>query len=737
MGSQLVQAQWSLNETSDSVYGIARGILQAATSDNVQPLALMACEQFGNTLAISHKTRLRIERTVLPTPEPVTLRFLKVKVGFMKHDCAVQLGSNQAGLRFLALASALISSVSAWRCADALLLMLESTTSDKRLLPTTRHLADLMSSLEDRCRLSGFADEVYGYDSIIVGASTAKGYSNYRCAHLVPQPEGLAALVDACRQLQRVGDNQLISVVVEVRQCAAWVAAFSKWSLELPPSIQFADGTPIISQPGPQFTIIVSPEQDGLDDGDIKVGKKFKLDSIQELVVQCSSSPDYPTYRVTFSTFRSLLLGSCNDQKWAQDAIIATLPFAIKLICDSTYSLDTTIARRVNPEGHTQQFTVTPAPILPDMNTISQTMRFIFGLGQEFPFDSLASVKSFRHLSEVERYLHTMTKYRKIHEQRYPDGHFWKATDPIHDPPDISSRIKHFVNELSYMCVFVVLLSLLDGMEDLHFIPLDHRYDYDWRGSQFYQKIIKLLLKGEGCISRGDVEYEIGTLLRGTAQITERAFVYSVRPHIFWYSILDMVLGSNGILRIRSCRGRLMYEAQVYDEILFPDTPILPEYHQNPPVSVYSATQNLWTNAKTQWQVTTHEGLLYGCLALINRRDPKIVYGYSNPASAIEDLTILLVNCEHPTDSQIEKQSSEFRFVSPEGLRSVIEDRLNHRGRNIFAVGGINELQVFCLGFLADRASKYESHLVVMRRRACLACCIGVCVKTQSRYLIL
>ncbi|KAK5630902.1 hypothetical protein RRF57_006617 [Xylaria bambusicola] len=175
MGSQLVQAQWSLNQTSDSVYSIARGVLEAATSDNVQPLAIMACEQFGNTLAISRETRLRIERTVLPTPEPVTIQFLKAKVGFKKHDCAVQLGINQAGLRFLALAAALISSASNVYCANALMLMLEETTSDKRLLPTRRHLLDLMSSLDARCRLSGFSDVVFGYNRMIIGASSLKG----------------------------------------------------------------------------------------------------------------------------------------------------------------------------------------------------------------------------------------------------------------------------------------------------------------------------------------------------------------------------------------------------------------------------------------------------------------------------------------------------------------------------------------------------------------------------------
>lgn len=189
---------------------------------------------FGNTLAISRETRLRIERTVLPTPEPVTIRFLNAKVVFMRHDCAVQLGSNQAGLRFLALAAALVSSVSALHCADVLMLMLEDTTSDKRLLPTTKHLADLISSLEGRFQLSGFADIVFGYNSNLMGASRTKGYQNYPGPFIL-ESKALATLVDACRHLQRVDDHELSSGSVEAGVSAAWVAAFSKWSLELPP----------------------------------------------------------------------------------------------------------------------------------------------------------------------------------------------------------------------------------------------------------------------------------------------------------------------------------------------------------------------------------------------------------------------------------------------------------------------------------------------------------------------
>jgi hypothetical protein len=39
-----IQAQWSLDQTVGSALAVARGIFQAATNDNVQPLAILACE---------------------------------------------------------------------------------------------------------------------------------------------------------------------------------------------------------------------------------------------------------------------------------------------------------------------------------------------------------------------------------------------------------------------------------------------------------------------------------------------------------------------------------------------------------------------------------------------------------------------------------------------------------------------------------------------------------------------
>lgn len=52
----------SVDQTAGGVLSTVRSLVQAATSDNVQVLALNACEQLGTTLPILNTaTRIKIE----------------------------------------------------------------------------------------------------------------------------------------------------------------------------------------------------------------------------------------------------------------------------------------------------------------------------------------------------------------------------------------------------------------------------------------------------------------------------------------------------------------------------------------------------------------------------------------------------------------------------------------------------------------------------------------------------
>jgi hypothetical protein len=77
MAGLAIQMGWSLSESSQSVFSVFRGVIAAATSDNVQVLAIMACEKFGNTIAISNQTATKVTSTIVPSPEPVHITFVE------------------------------------------------------------------------------------------------------------------------------------------------------------------------------------------------------------------------------------------------------------------------------------------------------------------------------------------------------------------------------------------------------------------------------------------------------------------------------------------------------------------------------------------------------------------------------------------------------------------------------------------------------------------------------------
>ena len=97
---------WSLDSTASTTISVAKDVIRAATSDNVQALALMACEKFGATLAMCPETNKKMEDLIIKVSGPVFVRFIGAKIGYSANDCAAQLSRSLAGVQFLGLAVA-------------------------------------------------------------------------------------------------------------------------------------------------------------------------------------------------------------------------------------------------------------------------------------------------------------------------------------------------------------------------------------------------------------------------------------------------------------------------------------------------------------------------------------------------------------------------------------------------------------------------------------------------------
>ena len=141
--------QWSLDNTTSSGLSLSRGLIAAATSDNVEPLAVVACEKFGATLSICRDSCAKTERLV--EPQKPVIRFLGAYIGYSANDCATQLVKSVAGVQFLALAGPLVSSIELMTGANALEVLLERSAGDKTQVPSASQLQKLLRALEPRC----------------------------------------------------------------------------------------------------------------------------------------------------------------------------------------------------------------------------------------------------------------------------------------------------------------------------------------------------------------------------------------------------------------------------------------------------------------------------------------------------------------------------------------------------------------------------------------------------------
>lgn len=235
-----LQASWNLDSTSNTLFSVSRGLIQAATSDNVSAVAVNACLEFGDTIAMCQETCSRIETHVIPTRQPAVIEFLKATVGYSKHDCVPFLGSSLAGVRFLALASVLISSMNVLEGARTLDLMLRESANKTTSIPPLKHLKEFLATLETRCYLSTLADTVVGWEISLNRKHTTSSATDKPCL-LTPTSEGIAGLVHALRAVFRLGDSKASKITIHTAACTAgaqqWagmvnIACYGQWILE-------------------------------------------------------------------------------------------------------------------------------------------------------------------------------------------------------------------------------------------------------------------------------------------------------------------------------------------------------------------------------------------------------------------------------------------------------------------------------------------------------------------------
>jgi hypothetical protein len=273
---QPVNISWSLDTTASNTVTVASGIIRAATSDNVQVLALGACELYGATLAMCPSICTRVEELAKVRYTSHVIEHFAAVIGWSAGDSADQLASTDAGClwaisyleynadftagRFLALVPPLLTLGGPFKAAQALHGFLKMSSAESQLLPTLHQLRDLIFKVQPKLMRAGFTEN-YLVSWHIWLTSEVSGFKTLFTAQLDPQPytdairelpvavdRGLVQpayppgsivfdLVRALAELERLGEATFL--IVRTPACiATWIIAFVDWCLGIKPIVR-------------------------------------------------------------------------------------------------------------------------------------------------------------------------------------------------------------------------------------------------------------------------------------------------------------------------------------------------------------------------------------------------------------------------------------------------------------------------------------------------------------------
>lgn len=781
-----VQLQWGLEQTSHLAIQTATGLVRAASSDNVQVLAVLACEGLGATLPICRTTRLKVEQTVCQPSDPAVIGFLKATVGFSAGDCVTQLGGNQAGIQFLGLASTLVT-VRPEEASRILLSLIDASARDKSLVPTSRHITGLLKTIRPRCLQAGFSEDLTGWQIMIERAIQSKLQPGDHpldrlSLRYYPPESGIEKLVDGLRNIHRVGETDITHMVVRTNPfCAPWTVAFIKWCLGFPPSVTFRDETALVRQDDSKVEVII-------DRGKFEVTLHSSRTGLSTLVSSQGGGAFHGMVGV--STYGDLFLRTYNlDDDFTKRVILQALPYALfqvkthaSVLADGLQLSTAFHGLRISDELlPVQHLKLSPFPNESSISAACSTL-----LGMERTESLLALPKG---VLTFELPLVALL-YRQLVERCCCTqcSRLLASAKPV----DFCLKTKFF-KAFTFLVADILCLSLFESPEDLVLSTRCITSSRRNRNGDFVHAIQQILTTGKsfGC--------GISTILTSTLDLVGHERLVEGQTWVMscyqgqavWPVIYEnLSITKSGFLRLFWLRGNLQYRGDTYHRVVGPKDTF--DGAQKPRREAVSEVCNLFPGIRLSWSVTGYDELLEVSLTV---KDPSGTFSSTTscPTIVIASLSeaILLESCSHSPDAKLSVpdmfcqlvgpfsivrdrgsqrlQDADRLGVTPLPLRAGEGDivweeppevdsdetdededddslenneRLEDRGLrsnenslgklvSIVAVSGCDDLRFFAL-------SKNTSHLrLVIRGSSCLNCCLDLCRLSGFATLIL
>ncbi|CAF9937652.1 MAG: hypothetical protein HETSPECPRED_000606 [Heterodermia speciosa] len=733
-----LQIQWSLNHTFDLSIAVARSIFSAATHDNIQPLAILACEKFGATLAICLETSRRVETLVVRAPQMKMVNFVKASVGF-KEDSATQLCQSLAGTQFLALAASMLETMGPFQASLSLEQMLCRTAADKTLVPTARQLKDLLTVLEPRLGRSGFGDGLHGWHIFL--SNSYKNNITYRSTledfKSRPSNTGMAQIVDCFRQMSRIGDASYL--IFKAQNSIPWLAAFTKWCLGAPPSISLENGTSIINQPESRVSIIVRLQSE-VESSKLEILICRNLDSPVDLIIADTVPLTY-TGMVGIETYGRWLIQKSNlTTEDDQRVLLQALPHA-----------SMQVVSLLRPSGSGGIASYTPpikygssslAPkCFPEIPAIVRTLKRLLDLEKGVSLPSPEAgllVSDLPLVGMVLRDLKTKCCCSKCNGHRIQDESVHLRGLCIVD--------KWKMN-LARFAAEALALSLFEHSESL----LVDANAYQPENNSFEIAVYSILWKGleTGCTINDILRYattRVGQSKDVLQDISENQWVMSCCKGQAVYPALlaSEDIYQTGYLRLSWAYGKLQYGDEYFSRVCGVSSSNTTG--REIPSLVAGATRNLCPDYTFTWQVAPKDTHLQVSLVVLSSNEAMTTLLVCHPFLILEGLASALVvgNCHHGEHCGLDAADRFCTYLDPINLHNdqgfyvgqEAEGTAIERIRIVPVVGNARQRMAALSSPLLYPLTSSNGYGCVLNQHACLQCSLDVCRMNEVSVLI-
>ena len=671
-------------------------------------------------------TRSKVERLIRSQTGHVAIRFLQAKAGFAKGGSIDQLSRSLAGVNFLALAAALVSTTDTFVAGTAIESMIVASATDKVLVPTAYHLMDLLDVLEPRLSRVGFMTEVLDWKEWfmkVAAIAEPEQYHILRHGEAFPSADGLKKIVEALRDAYRVGEA--IKVTFTARAAVPWLAAFTTWCTGVRPIIYSHNGQVLLRQSETLFYIVYS-EQCTFDK-EIKIEIVRTSESFTELIAVNLGSPSARDSHLSagmtnIQTYAKHTLASLGlDSGLGKRALMQALPYALHEV------------RRIIPWG--QKYAAysdsTDEEILPTEA----------GVTNPLPHNSVIAEAMAMYLSLKEggslKRLETGTLIIDL-----PVVKLWLDNEEQRG----FSVESEFISRVSLVAADIFVLSLFHGCQDSLLVYYSSSWHASWQRASrtnFCGKIHQILVgKRSPCYTEAILQWASKLLCHDKSgnRLNNDSdwLVSSSKGQVIFPKVFeDQILRQNGYLELFSIPGVLTMAGNDYR------TFSLVKGHKTSSVGADQATitvpvsvpLDLYPTERVLWNIeamSDHVLLSMGWSRNLQRVDP------SGLLYRMEDV-VFSESCPHMLDATLSRSVVDCQFALPGSdlPRKDSTTPIADAGIKIFPTLGNDGLRMLAMSAFSAWNEIADPGILISNGATCMNCLLDACRLAECNYIIL